>query len=160
LATRWERRDPNTWRFYLRQGVKFHDGVPFNAQTAAESINYTWSKANNLRIRSWIGPEFVVKPVDDYTIDIVTESPDPLIPTRMFFGAIVSPRQFKENLAEFATRPVGTGPYKFVEWVKGQYIKLTANMDWWGRTAPDAGGALTIKDLTFVTRVEREVRTA
>src|SRR5204863_7506537 len=106
------------------------------------------------------GPEFVVKPVDEYTIDLVTESPDPLIPTRMFFGAIVSPRQVKENIAEFPTKPVGTGPHKFVEWVKGQHIKLTANMDWWGRTAPDAGGALTIKDLTFVTRVEREVRTA
>jgi peptide/nickel transport system substrate-binding protein len=160
LATKWERTNPTTWRFYLRQGVKFHDGTPFNAQAAADSISYTWSRANNFRIRSWIGPEFVVKPVDEYTIDIVTESPDPLMPTRMFFGAIVSPKMITENLAEYMLKPVGTGPYKFVEWVKGQHIKLTANPDWWGRTAPDAGGALTIKDLTFVTRVEREVRTA
>jgi peptide/nickel transport system substrate-binding protein len=160
LATKWEATNPTTWRFHLRQGVKFHDGTPFNAQAAADSITYTWSKENSFRIRSWIGPEFKVVPVDEYTIDIVTETPDPLIPTRMFFGAIVSPKMVKENVADLMLKPVGTGPYKFVEWVKGQHIKLTANPDWWGRTAPDAGGAQTIKDLTFVTRVEREVRTA
>jgi peptide/nickel transport system substrate-binding protein len=160
LATKWERTNPATWRFTLRQGVKFHDGTPFNAQAAADSLTYAWAKANNMRLRSWIGPEFEIKPVDEYTIDVVTESPDPLLPTRMFFAPIVSPKMIKENLADYPLKPVGTGPYKFVEWVKGQNIKLTANPDWWGRTAPDAGGALTIKDLNFVVRSEREVRTA
>ena len=47
-----------------------------------------------------------------------------------------------------------------MEWVKGQHIKMTANPDWWGHTAADAGGAATIKDVTFVSRAEREVRTA
>ena len=47
-----------------------------------------------------------------------------------------------------------------MEWVKGQHIKLEANPDWWGHTAADAGGAATIKDLTFLVRPEREVRTA
>ena len=47
-----------------------------------------------------------------------------------------------------------------MEWVKGQHIKMTANPDWWGNTAADAGGAATIKDVTFVSRPAREVRAA
>jgi peptide/nickel transport system substrate-binding protein len=160
LATKWERTNPTTWRFTLRQGVKFHDGTPFNAQAAADSLNYIWAKENRFTIRSNIGPEFKMQPVDEYTVDAVAESPDPLMPTRLYFSPMVSPKQIKENLAEYPLKPVGTGPYKFVEWAKGQHIKLTANPDWWGRTAADARGALTIKDLTFVVRPEREVRTA
>jgi peptide/nickel transport system substrate-binding protein len=160
LATKWERANPTTWRFTLRQGVKFHDGSPFNAQSAADALNRMWSKEQNYTIRNSIGPEFQVKPVDEYTIDVVSESPDPLMPSRLYFSPLHSPQAIKDNLDDYPLHPVGTGPYKFVEWVKGQYIKLTANPDWWGRTAADAGGALTIKDLTFVVRPEREVRTA
>ena len=78
----------------------------------------------------------------------------------MYFAPLHSPKAQREAPDQTPLKPVGTGPYKFVEWVKGQYIKLTANPDWWGNTAPDAGGAATIKDLTFTFRAEREVRTA
>jgi peptide/nickel transport system substrate-binding protein len=47
LATKWERINPTTWRFALRQGVKFHDGSPFNAQAAADALKFVWSKENN-----------------------------------------------------------------------------------------------------------------
>jgi peptide/nickel transport system substrate-binding protein len=47
LATRWERTNPTTWRFTLRQGVKFHDGSPFNAEAAVDALNFVWSKENN-----------------------------------------------------------------------------------------------------------------
>ena len=83
-----------------------------------------------------------------------------MLPSRLYFSPISSLKQLKEKPADYPLKPVGTGPYKFVEWVKGQHIKLTANPDWWGNTAADAHGALTIKDVTFVLRPEREVRTA
>ena len=51
LATKWEQTNPTTWRFTLRQGVKFHDGSPFNAESAAEALNFMWSKENNFRVR-------------------------------------------------------------------------------------------------------------
>ena len=44
LATKWEAPDPTTWRFTLRQGVTFHDGHPFNAESAAEALNFMWAK--------------------------------------------------------------------------------------------------------------------
>ena len=160
LATKWEQINPTTWRFTLREGVKFHDGSPFNAEAAADALNHMWLKANNLRVRSYVGPEFVVKPVSEYVIEAVTESPDPLLATRLYFAPLHSPKARQEAPDQMPLHPVGTGPYKFVEWIKGQHIKFTANPDWWGHTAQDAGGAATIKDITFVVRAEREVRTA
>ena len=57
-------------------------------------------------------------------------------------------------------KAIGTGPYIFQEWAKGQHIKLTANPDWWGNGSADAQGAASIKDVTFQFRAEREVRAA
>jgi peptide/nickel transport system substrate-binding protein len=160
LATKWEQTNPTTWRFTLRKGVKFHDGSPLNAESAAEALNFMWDKANGFRVRAYIGPEFKVNPVDEYTIDVVSDSPDPLMPSRLYFAPLHSPKAQKEAPDQTPLKPVGTGPYRFVEWVKGQRIKLEANPDWWGNTASDAGGAATIKELTFTFRGEREVRTA
>ena len=160
LATKWEQIDPTTWRFTLRQGVKFHDGSPFNAEAAAEALNYMWSKENKFRVYGRIGPDFVVKPVGEYVVDVVLESPDPVLPARMYFAPLHSPKAQREAPDQTPLKPVGTGPYRFVEWVKGQYIKMEANPDWWGYTSPDARGGATIKDVTFSFRAEREVRTA
>jgi peptide/nickel transport system substrate-binding protein len=160
LATKWEATTPTTWRFTLRPNVKFHDGTPFNAEAAAYSINWTWSKANNFRIRTFIGPEFEAKAVDDLTLDVTTESPDPILPERLYFGPINSMKQAKEKPDEVLLKPIGTGPYQFVEWQKGQHVKLTANPDWWGNGSADAQGVASIKDITFLFRAEREVRAA
>jgi peptide/nickel transport system substrate-binding protein len=160
LATKWEQTNPTTWRFTLRQGVKFHDGSPWNAEAAADAMNEMLNKENNYRVRTYLGPEVSAKPVSEYVVDLVTESPDPILPTRVYFIPFHSPTARKAHPEDVALKPVGTGPYKFVEWVKGQHVKLTANPDWWGNTAADAGGAVTIKDVTFVPRPAREVRAA
>ena len=149
LATKWEATTPTNWRFYLRPNVKFHDGTPFNAEAAAFSLNWTWSKENNFRIRTFIGPEFKVTPVDDLTLDVTTESPDPILPERLYFSPINSMKQAKEKTDEVLLKAIGTGPYVFQEWVKGQHIKLTASPDWWGNGAGDAQGTASIKDVTF-----------
>jgi peptide/nickel transport system substrate-binding protein len=158
LATAWEETNPTTWRFHLRHGVKFQDGSPFDADAAAFSLNYVWSKQNAFSIRDFIGPEFVVKVVDQYTIDVVSATPDPIMPQRLYFSSIPSKKQLVEHPAAFNTTPIGTGPYRFVEWARGDHIKLEANPDWWGLTANDAHGRVTIKDVTFVYRPEPAVR--
>jgi peptide/nickel transport system substrate-binding protein len=158
LATKWEATNPTTWRFYLRPNVKFHDGTPFNAEAAAFSLNWTGSKENNFRIRTFIGPELKATPVDELTLDVVTEAPDPILPERLYFAPINSMKQAKEKPDEVLLKAIGTGPYTFVEWQKGQHIKITANPDWWGNGSADAQGAASIKDVTFVFRGEREVR--
>jgi peptide/nickel transport system substrate-binding protein len=160
LATKWEQTNPTTWRFTLRQGVKFHDGTPWNAEAAADALTESWDRKNNYRVRQLVGPEVTAKPVSEYVLDLVTETPDPIMPARVYFTPFHSPTARKTHPEEYNTKPIGTGPYKMVEWVKGQHIKQTWNPDWWGNTATDNGGDATIKDITWVFRAEREVRTA
>jgi peptide/nickel transport system substrate-binding protein len=160
LATKWEQTNPTTWRFTLRQGVKFHDGTPWNAEAAADAMNEMLNKDNSYRVRTFIGPEIEAKPVSEYVIDLVTSAPDPILPTRVYFMPFHSPTARKARPEDVPVKPIGTGPYKFVEWIKGQHIKITANPDWWGNGAADAAGAATIKDVTFVPRPAREVRAA
>ena len=153
LATKWEQVKPDTWRFTLRSGVKFHNGEAVDADTAAYMTNRTWSKDNNFFIRQFIGPEISAKVVDASTVDITTASPDPILPLRVYFAPFAAMKHAKENPEELATKPIGTGPYKFVEWSRGQYIRLTANEDYWG-------GVPKIKDVVFNFRKESAVRSA
>jgi peptide/nickel transport system substrate-binding protein len=111
-------------------------------------------------VRQLVGPPVQAKAVSEYVLDLVTEGTDPIMPSRVYFTPFHSPTARKADPEGYALRPVGTGPYKFVEWAKGQHIKLTNNPDWWGHTAADNGGAATIKDITWLFRAEREVRTA
>jgi peptide/nickel transport system substrate-binding protein len=158
LATSWEQVDELTWRFTLREGVTFHDGEPFNAEVAAFGINYTWSPENQFEIYQTIGPDMTATAFDEYTVDVVTESPDPILPSRLYFSPIPSMKQVEERPESLPVEPIGTGPYSFVEWEKGQYIRLTAYPDWWGHNADDTYGEVTIKDVEFVFRAESTVR--
>ena len=77
LATSWENVEPTRWRFHLRKGVKFHDGGDFNADDVLFSYERTNNEDANLRGRV-VGITEVIK-VDDYTVDFVTEKPNPII---------------------------------------------------------------------------------
>ena len=88
LATAWEQVDDLTWRFTLRQGVTFHNGDPFNAEVAAFGINYTWSPENEFEIYQFIGPDMTATAVDEYTVDVKTVEPDPILPARLYFSPI------------------------------------------------------------------------
>lgn len=160
LATSWEQTDEHTWRFTLREGVTFHDGSPFNAEVAAFGINYTWSPENQFEIYQFIGSDMVATAVDEYTLDVRTEEPDPILPARLYFSPIPSMQQVQERPESLAVEPIGTGPYRFVAWNRGQNIQLTANDDWWGIDSPDAHGSVSIQDVEYVFRPESNVRAA
>lgn len=160
LATSWEQTDDVTWRFQLREGVTFHNGEAFNAEVAAFGINYTWSPENNFQIYQYVGPDMTATAVDEYTLDIVTEAPDPILPSRLYFSPLPSMRQVQEEPDTLPDNPIGTGPYIFREWNRGQYILMEVNPDWWGHTADDALGQATIQEAEFVFREESAVRAA
>ena len=160
LATAWEQTSDTVWRFTLREGVTFHNGDPFNAEVAAFGINYTWSPENNFQIYQYVGPDMNATVVDEYTIDVETEAPDPILPSRLYFSPIPNMIQVMERPDTLPVEAIGTGPYKFVEWTRGQALRLEAFPEWWGNTADDAFGAVTIKDVEFVARPESAVRAA
>ena len=161
LATAWEWTDDRTLRFTLREGVTFHDGSPFNAQVAADGLNYTWSAENAFDIIQFMGPQISAAVVDEVTIDVSTEEPDPILPARLYFSPLPNMAQVEERPDSLPNEPIGTGPYQFVEWVRGDHISLTAYPEWWGNGDPEAAfGQQSIKDVQYVWRPESTVRAA
>ena len=153
LAESWEQTSPTNWRFKLRKGVKFQDGYPWDADAAAFNINRATNKDLNPRTTSFY-PQFKgAKKVDESTIDLELSDADPITPVRAWFLPIYSAKWMKENPEELAIKVVGTGPYKFVDYVKGQYARFTAYEDYWGDKP-------TIKDVTYLWRKEPSVRAA
>jgi peptide/nickel transport system substrate-binding protein len=134
LALSWRAVDATTWEFKLRQGVKFHNGEPFNAQAVKFSFERMldpktkWPGAGALKlIKS-------VTVVDDATVRFATERPWPLLPRFLgYYGMIVPPGLLAQGGDETLIRhPVGTGPYRFVRWVRDDRVELEANQDYWG----------------------------
>jgi peptide/nickel transport system substrate-binding protein len=162
LATEWTQQSATTWRFNLREGVTFHDGTPFNAEAAAYALNYTWSAENNFTVLQFMGPQISAVAVSDYVLDVQTATPDPILPARLYFSPIFSTASIdaaekEQILANYLTNPVGTGPYKFVAWNRGQSLQITLNESWWGFTAADVGKP-TIRDATFTFNTQSIVR--
>ena len=161
LATNWDWTDDRTLRFTLRDGVTFHDGSPFNAQVAADGLNYTWSAENAFDIIQFMGPQISAAVVDEMTIDVSTEEPDPILPARLYFSPLPNMKQVQERPDSLPNEPNGTGPYQLVEWVRGDHISLTAYPEWWGNGDPEAAfGKQSIKDVQYVWRPESTVRAA
>lgn len=125
LATSWTNQDKNTWRFMIRKGVKFHNGNTLTADDVKfsidEALKNNWPNAFNL------GTVKSVTVVDDFTVDIKTNGPDPVLLNRLVYAFVVSEKQFKEKGDKPA---VGTGPYKFVGLNKSEAI-LESNGDYY-----------------------------
>jgi peptide/nickel transport system substrate-binding protein len=138
LATEWRNLDPLTWEFKLRQGVRFHNGEEFNADAVKFSIErIIESPLNTLGKTVW-PPSFgqKVEIVDRYTVRIVTKVPDPLVPNRLAAESLnmAPPKALEVNREKFVgDRLIGTGPYRFVEYVVGRHVAVEANPDYWGK---------------------------
>jgi peptide/nickel transport system substrate-binding protein len=131
LATEWEQVDDLTWRFKLREGVTFHDGTPFNAEAAKYAIDRSMNTNLTCMVRvKFFGDRTLdVSVGDEYTIDISTEDPDPILPLMMTTHSMyASSAPFDENTRD----AIGTGPYRVADWAVGQRIVLERNGDYWG----------------------------
>ncbi|HTN60701.1 MAG TPA: ABC transporter substrate-binding protein [Devosia sp.] len=155
LAESWSHVSELVWEFKLKQGVKFHDGTEFNAETAAANIKRTQAGVDFYGgalacFNSEQFPDPVVgSVVDEYTLRVTTERPDPILPLRLTYvdmGDLAS-----QMTSEKITNPIGTGPYKFVSRAQGESIDLTRFDGYWG-DVPQT------KDVTYVYRAEPAVR--
>jgi len=155
LAEDWEvSEDGSEYTFHLRQGVTFHNGEPFNA----EAVVFSWERAKDAGFEYsnlWQLATTVEK-IDDYTVKIATDGPDALFLTTVADNwAIIPPQYFQEvGQQGFDEHPMGTGPFMFVEWVKGDRIVMKANPDYWQEGVPN------IENLIFRPIPESATRVA
>jgi len=134
LATAWKTVNDTTWEFTLRPNVKFHDGSPFTAEDVKATLERNMQPGKTVVTPGFTTIE-AVQVVSPLTIRILTKKPDPLIAVRMAqMGSQILPARLttEDGVKELARRPVGTGAYRFVEWVKDERLVMQANHDWWG----------------------------
>ncbi len=133
LAESWKFVDDNTWDFRIRKGVKFHNGEPLNADAVKFSIERVLDPAQKSYLRDRFKGIAQVQVTDEYGIRLKTEKPNPVLLERLTNLAILPPKYVKEKGDAFiAKNPVGTGPYHFVEWVRGQRLVVEAHPGYWG----------------------------
>ncbi|MBI2874435.1 MAG: hypothetical protein HYY09_05060 [Firmicutes bacterium] len=134
LATRWEPIDKNTWRFWLRNDVKFHNGEPLNAEAVVFSVKRVLGKdiAYDAGIKDLFAGISDAKVVEPYMLDLITSDPLPTIPIRMAWLPIMEPKHVQAVGKDIGEKPVGTGPYKLEKWTRGSQIELVRNDEYWG----------------------------
>ena len=147
LAESWQTPDPKTYIFKLRQGVKYHDGTDFNADSVKWNIERYLTYKKSLR-----GPEIgfvqTVEVMDPSTVKFNLKAPfAPLLANLVDrAGMMVSQKAAEAGGQDFTRKPVGagTGAFKFVEWVKDDHITLERNPNYWKKDA--SGNALPYLD--------------
>jgi len=178
--------EPEDWglsyTFNLHEGVKFHDGTEFNAESVVFNFE-RWRFTDNPYHKGGgsQGGDFSyyqamfggfdddstiekVEAIDEYTVRITLKEPQgPFLKNiAMSTFTMASPKAIEENVEDFWQNPVGTGPFKFVSWKKGSEVKLEKNDDWWGTDLPvsEGGGGPYLDQVVFKSIVDNTSRTA
>jgi peptide/nickel transport system substrate-binding protein len=135
LATSWKAIDDTTWEFKLRQGVTWHDGKPFTADDVIFSFERAPNVPNSPSSFATFTKGKTLTKVDDFTVRIKTDEPHPLTPNDVSQLIIISKAAAEgATTADFNSgkAAVGTGPFKFVEWVPNDRLILERNESYWG----------------------------
>jgi peptide/nickel transport system substrate-binding protein len=148
LATSWDIDESGTvYTFKLREGVKFHDGCPFNAQAVVVNFQRYYEESPYFKMGGYAGRFAVFKmrmgdnltldgieALDEYTVRFALKKPFGAFLTLLasYNGSIVSPCALEKYRDKLFKNPVGTGPFQFKEWEKEDHITMVANRDYWG----------------------------
>ena len=143
LATSWQQTSPTQWRFNLRKGVAFHDGSPFTADDVVFSFERIRQPQGTMQI--YVTGIREVRKVDDHTVDLILEAPQPILLRNIIDFRIMSRawaqknnslkvQDYKAREDTFASRNTnGTGPYIINGWSPDQRIVMSNNEKWWGK---------------------------
>jgi len=128
LAENWKvSGDGKEWTYEIKEGIKFHDGSELNAEVVKANFERILNPDNGLSTRSRFADVIEkVEVLDDYKISFVLNKSYPAFHhlTSLSSGSIISPKALEKGNEFLARNAVGTGPYKFVEWVSGERVVL------------------------------------
>jgi peptide/nickel transport system substrate-binding protein len=130
VAERWENPTPTTWRFFLRRGIKFHNGK----ELTADDVKFSFELAQaSPTAKAKVANVVDVKVVDPHTVEVKTSGPAASLLANLAFVFILPKTEHQAKGAEaFGQNPIGSGPYKLERWDKGQRIVLAAFDGYWG----------------------------
>lgn len=132
LAESWENPDPKTYIFKLHKNVKFHNGRPFTAKDVVFSYNRVLDPALGSRYRGQLTQIDTMEIIDDYTLKITLK--EPFAPFLVYLQDVRIVAE--ETVDQLASKPIGTGPFQFVEWVPNDHMTLKKNPDYWQEGLP------------------------
>jgi ABC-type transport system substrate-binding protein len=137
LAESWSAsKDGLTWTFKLRKGVKFHDGTAFDAKAVKYFFDRVLGDEKPFKASLYTPVVQGAEVVDDSTVRVILKQPFGAFLFIMAHsaGAVVSPAAHQKWGKDLGLHPSGTGPFRFVEWVKGDHVTLERNDAYWGGT--------------------------
>jgi peptide/nickel transport system substrate-binding protein len=153
LALGWEQPTADTWRFHLRPDVRFQNGEAFDAEAVVVSVNRMNISPFNGESQLWQQTNLRgVKALDPLTVAFTTDGPAVTMLYWLEEAFIAPPRYLAQaSAAVIGEHPIGSGPYRFVEWQPGDHVTLTANDGHWAGPPP-------IRDVVFRAVPEQSSR--
>jgi peptide/nickel transport system substrate-binding protein len=138
LAESWKWDNETTLTMKLRKGVKFHDGTDFDASAVKFNIERLLDEATKSRLRSEVADVKAVEVMDPSTVRFVLKQPNVAFLTILGHapGMMPSPTAIKKLGKDSARQPVGTGPFKFVEWLKDDHLTVERFDKYWETGKP------------------------
>lgn len=133
IATSWKDLTPLSWKLVIRSGVDFQNGTKLTPADVGESIMDAATNPKS-EMREYVGDVQGYKVIGPHSIKVMFTHPDPVFPTHLAHVPVM-PEQLikKEGRAQFASHPIGTGPYQFVSWQADDHLVLKAWSGFWGK---------------------------
>ncbi|MFB6290369.1 MAG: ABC transporter substrate-binding protein, partial [Candidatus Bipolaricaulia bacterium] len=147
--------DEKTWTFQIKKGVKFHDGTKLDAEAFAWILKKRKKDKDIYSTPLWTVPAENITVLDEYTLQLKQTNPNPNLyasfSSPVWLGGMRTPKAVEKYGKDYGSAEAyGNGPFKFVEWVKGDYMKLTRNEDYdWAPTFINHQGPPYLKNVVI-----------
>lgn len=158
LATTWRWVDDRTIELELRRGVKFHNGAEFDADDVVYTLNFAAAGENKVVIQQFVNWIDRVEKLDKYKVRIVAKRPFPAAIEYLASRLVIHPHEYYAKVGPkgMNEKPIGSGPYRFVDHVIGKYVRLQRNPDYF-RDGPKPQAQVDKVEIRFIPDEQTQI---